>query len=69
MKLPVRNNLIGLLEKKGKSLYWLAQETGISYPTLHKISKNETDSIKFSILELICKVLECRLEEFLEIKE
>lgn len=64
--MPVKNNLSELLEKKNKSLYWLAQETGISYPTLHKISKNETDSIKFSILESICKVLECRIEELLE---
>ena len=64
--LPVKNNLSELLEKKGKSLYWLAQETGISYPTLHKISKNDTDSIKFSILELICKTLDCRIEELLE---
>ena len=64
--MPVRNNLNELLEQKGKSLYWLAKETGISYPTLHKINKNETDGIKFNILELICKALECKLEELLE---
>lgn len=64
--MSVKNNLNELLEKKGKSLYWLAQETGISYPTLHKISKNETDSIKFIILESICKTLDCKIEELLE---
>lgn len=64
--MPVKNNLNELLEKKGKSLYWLAKETGISYPTLHKINKNETDGIKFSILELICKALDCKIEQLLE---
>lgn len=64
--LPVKNNLSELLEKNGKSLYWLAKETGISYPTLHKINKNETDGIKFNILEAICTALGCKLEELLE---
>lgn len=67
--MPIRNNLALILEKKKKSLYWLAQETGISYPTLHKLSKNETDGIKFSILEKICTALECELNELLEIKK
>lgn len=66
--MSVENNLSTLLKQKNKSLYWLAQETGISYPTLHKISKNETDSIKFNILESVCKALECNIGDFLEIK-
>lgn len=67
--MSVKNNLNYLLDKKGKSLYWLAQETSISYPTLHKISKNETDSIKFKILESICNTLEISIGEFLEIQK
>ena len=67
--LPIKNNLSKLLESKGKSLYWLAQKTGISYPTLHKINKNETDGIKFNILEAICKALGCRIEDLLEIQD
>lgn len=67
--MAVKNNLNELLQKKDKSLYWLAKETGISYPTLHKINKNETEGIKFSILEAICNALECKLEELLVIEK
>ena len=67
--MSIKNNLSGLLEKKGKSLYWLAQQTGVSYPTLYKINKNETDGIKFYILEAICNTLECRIEELLELQQ
>lgn len=67
--MAIKNNLKEILEEKNKTLYWLAKESGISYPTLFKLSKNETDSIKFSILEKICITLNCKIEELLEINE
>jgi len=56
-------NLDKLLKTKGKTLYWLSKETGISYPSLHKIVNNNTESIKFKIIEDICKTLDCTLDE------
>lgn len=63
------NNLRNILEKQDKSLYWLSKEINVSYTTLHKILKNETDSIKFKILEDMCTALNVELNEMLEIKK
>lgn len=54
-----------LLEDRHKSLYWLAKETNISYPTLHKIMNNQTISIKLDILEKLCDTLNCSLDQLL----
>ncbi|MCX0396963.1 helix-turn-helix transcriptional regulator [Clostridium perfringens] len=56
-----------LLKEHNKSLYWLAEETGISYPTLHKLSKNKTVSANFNTLEAICNVLDCDLNDLIEL--
>ena len=46
-------------EAKGISLYKLAQNVGITYPTILKIYRGETESVKFDILESICLELDC----------
>jgi len=48
-----------VLEKRGKSLYWLQQKTGFAYTTLWKLSTGKTESIKFEVLDKICDLLEC----------
>ncbi|WP_252225305.1 MULTISPECIES: helix-turn-helix transcriptional regulator [unclassified Clostridium] len=52
-------NIENLLKESNKSLYWLSKETNIPYPTLHKITKNKTESIKFDFIKLICEALNC----------
>ncbi|WP_211266282.1 helix-turn-helix domain-containing protein [Andreesenia angusta] len=52
-------NLKELLEKEGKSVYWLKHETNISHGTIYKMVNNETKMISFDNLEKICKALKC----------
>lgn len=52
-------NLDIILEQKGKTRYWLAKEIGVTYPNLKKLADNNTTSIKFELIEKICKTLEC----------
>ena len=52
-------NIENVLKSQNKSMYWLAEQTGISYPTIFNLSKNKTESIKFDILEKICFALQC----------
>ena len=47
----------------------MAEETGITYPTLHKIATKETQSIKLDILEKIVIALDITFNEILEIEE
>ena len=57
-------NIIDLkLKELDKSRYWLSKETNITYPNIIKICNNQTESIKFSSLESICKALNCTLND------
>jgi putative transcriptional regulator len=58
-----------LLESKNKTRYWLAKETGVAYPNIMKLCNNETESIKFDILEKICTVLDCGINDILLIEK
>mgnify|MGYP002598761941 FL=1 len=55
MKLNIKNRM----EELNITRYELAQKIGVTYPTIDKIYKGESTSIKFDILESICKVLKC----------
>ena len=58
-------NIKGELEKSGMSRYELAKRIGVSYPTIDSIYKGNSLSIKFEILEAICRVLNCTLDDIL----
>ena len=56
----IQPKLAEVLEGKEKSLYWLAQETGVAYSTLHKFNKAQTKGIDFRVLDEICAALSCQ---------
>ena len=58
-------NIDMLLKKRNKTRYWLSKQIGITYPNIKKLADNNTESIKFKILEDICNVLNCKLDELL----
>lgn len=55
MQLSIQNKL----KEKGMSRYELAKRIGVTYPTIDNIYKGTSTSIKFEILEAICKELDC----------
>lgn len=46
-----------ILEKKEKSIYWLAKQCGVTYKTMFLLVNNKTNGIKFFIIERICDAL------------
>lgn len=56
-------NVLYLLEKKGKSKYWLFNQLNqlgnISYTNFNNIVTNKTNSIKYENIEKFCQILEC----------
>lgn len=61
MKISIQNKL----KEKGMSRYELAKRIGVTYPTIDNIYKGTSTSIKFDILESICKELDCSPVEIL----
>ena len=55
----IQTQISKLLREREKSLYWLAKETGVAYPTLWRLRDSKTESIAFRVLESICLALEC----------
>ena len=65
----IKIRLADILKEQNKSIYWLAEKTGITYPTLHKIATKETQSIKLEVLEKIVKALDVDFNQILEIEK
>lgn len=61
------SNLEELLKERGRTLYWLAGETGVRYQRLLLHKRSKAQMIKFDTLEKICLALECAPGDLLEI--
>lgn len=55
------------LQKKGRTVYWLARNSGIPHVTLWNLSKVDTQrSINLNVLSHICAALDCKPGDLLE---
>lgn len=58
-----------LLEKKGKTKYWLYKQLGMSYQNFSRMINNQTKSIRYEGIETLCLLLECTPNELFEMTE
>lgn len=58
-----------LLNRQNKTRYWLAKETGITYLNICNLCGEKTNSIKFTVLEEICKALSCNPGDIFKIED
>ena len=49
-------NVLELLEKRGKTRYWLYKQMGMSYQSYHKMITNQTASIRYENIEALCVI-------------
>ena len=61
----IKVNLTKLLEEQGITMYRLAKDTGVTYPTLWKLNTGRAQRIGFDLLEKICLRLDCTPGELL----
>ena len=65
----IRLNVLQLLEKNGKTKYWLYKQLGMSYQNFSKMINNQTKSIQYDNIEAMCLLLNCTPNELLVISE
>lgn len=65
----IKLNVLNLLEKKGKTKYWLYKQLGMSYQNFNKMVNNETKFIRYENIETLCLLLECTPNELFIITE
>ena len=65
----IKLDVLRLLEKRGKTKYWLYKQLGMSYQNFSKMVNNETKSIRYENIETICLLLDCTPNELFVITE
>ena len=65
----IKLNVLELLEKKGKTKYWLYKQLGMSYQNFNKMVNNQTKSIRYENIETICLLLDCTPNELFTITD
>ncbi len=65
----IKLNALELLQKRGKTKYWLYKQLGMSYQNFNKMINNETKSIQYENIEALCLLLDCTPNELLIISE
>lgn len=51
-----------------RSLYWLATEADVHWPTVKALAEGETRRIDIDALERICRALECEPGDLMQLK-
>lgn len=62
-------NLDVMMAKRKMSLNELSEKTNITPANLSILKNNKAKAIRFSTLEVICKVLDCQPSDILEYKK
>ena len=62
-------NIIELLEKNGKTKYWLYKQLGMSYQNFTKMINQETKSIRYENIETLCLLLNCTPDDLFVITD
>ena len=55
----IKLNVIEILEKRGRTKYWLNKQLGMSFQNFTNMVENRTKSISYKNIELLCDLLEC----------
>ena len=58
-----------LLEKEGRTKYWLYKQLGMSYQNFNNMIENRTKSIRYENIETICLLLNCTPNDLFELTD
>ena len=65
----IKLKVLQILKEKNKSKYWLWNQLNMSYQNFDRMIKNQTSSIKYENLELLCEILDCTPNDLFEFTE
>ena len=65
----IKLNALELLKEKDKTKYWLYKQLGMSYQNFNKMVNNETKSIQYEMIEKMCTILDCTIDELLNYED
>ena len=60
---------LNLLEKNGKTKYWLYKQLGMSYQNFSRMINNETKSIQYENIDALCQIFNCTPNELFKMTD
>jgi putative transcriptional regulator len=60
IKNMIEIHLNKLLKDRGRTLYWLAKQSGVRYATIWNLSRGDVGRLSIDTLDRICEALECQ---------
>lgn len=65
----IRLRVLGLLQREGKTKYWLYMQLGMSYQNFSNMVNNKTKSIRYERIETLCQIFHCTPNDLFEITD
>lgn len=65
----IQLDVLSLLEKNGKTKYWLYKQLGMSYQNFSRMIHNETKSIRYENIETLCLLFHCTPNDLFRITD
>ena len=65
----IKLDVLNLLEKNGKTKYWLYKQLGMSYQNFSRMINNETKSIQYENIDALCKIFNCTPNELFKMTD
>ena len=62
-------DVLNLLEKNGKTKYWLYKQLGMSYQNFSRMINNETKSIQYENIDALCQIFNCTPNELFKMTD
>ena len=65
----IKLDVLNLLEKNGKTKYWLYKQLGMSYQNFSRMINNETKSIQYENIDPLCQIFNCTPNELFKMTD
>lgn len=65
----IKLRVLQLLQREGKTKYWLYKQLGMSYQNFSRMVNGETKSIQYQNIENLCILLNCTPNDLFEFAE
>ena len=65
----IKLDVLNLLEKNGKTKYWLYKQLGMSYQNFSRMINNETKSIQYENIDALCHIFNCTPNELFKMTD
>lgn len=65
----VRLRVLDLLKENNKTKYWLYIQLGMSYQNFNKMVNNQTKSIRYENIDVLCNIFHCTPNDLFEITD